>query len=128
MENQLQQFEGKGAAENNAAELNWFYPKSDIVESDTELKIFVEMPGVPKDQVEIEVENQLLKVEGKLTESRVAVSSALHSEFKQGHYSRSFSLGAGIDTSSIQAELEAGVLEITLPKKKETQPTKIEIN
>ena len=107
MENQVQQFEGKDVSENKAAELNWFYPKADIVESDKELKIFVEMPGVPKDQVDIEVENQLLKVEGKMTESRVAVSKALHSEFKQGHYSRSFRLGAGVDTSNIQAELDA---------------------
>lgn len=128
MENQVQEFEGKNISGSQTADVNWFYPKSDVLETETELKIFVEMPGVPKDQVDLEVENNLLKVEGKLTESRLAVSTALHSEFKQGHYSRSFGLGDQIDSSHINAELIDGVLEITLPKREETQPKKIEIN
>lgn len=104
-----------------------FLPTADIYETDDALSVVLEMPGVEKDNVDIRVEDGVLKVEGRLDFSKYQGLQPLYTEYNVGNYARSFRLSSKIDHSKIGAELKDGVLTLTLPKIEEAKPRTIEI-
>src|SRR4051812_3528825 len=104
-----------------------FVPPADIYESQDALTVILEMPGVDKDNVDVRVEEGMLNVEGRLDLSKYQGLLPLYTEYNIGHYARSFRLSGKIDQTRIGAELNNGVLSVTLPKAEEAKPRTIKV-
>ena len=85
------------------------------------------MPGVEKKDLNIALENDVLKVDGRIDFTKYESMEPVYSEYNVGHYARSFTLSNKVDQDRISANLEDGVLTLTLPKAKHAQPRKIAI-
>src|SRR5262245_19454276 len=104
-----------------------FVPNADIFETEQALMVLLEMPGVEKGNVGINVEEDVLDVEGKIDFSKYQGLTPIYTEYPVGHYRRSFSLSSRIDQHRISAEMSDGVLTITLPKAEQAKPRRINI-
>jgi HSP20 family molecular chaperone IbpA len=104
-----------------------FVPTTDIYETDNSLTVVMEMPGVDKKDVELRLEDDVLKVDGRLDFAKYQGLQPVYTEYNIGHYSRSFSLSSKIDQSKISAEMNDGVLSLVLPKVEETKPRTIQV-
>jgi HSP20 family molecular chaperone IbpA len=105
-----------------------FVPVTDIYEAENALTVVLEMPGVDKGSVDINVEAGVLTIEGRLDFSKYEGMQPVYTEYNIGHYRRSFSLSNKIDQSKIGAEMKDGVLTITLPKAEEAKPRRISVS
>ena len=103
-------------------------PNTDIYETENALTVVVEMPGVEKDKVNIDIENDVLLIEGLIDYTQYAEMQPVYTEYNVGHYSRKFSLSNKIDQNKISAEMKDGVLTLTLPKAETAKPRKIKIS
>jgi HSP20 family molecular chaperone IbpA len=104
-----------------------FVPTADIYESQDALSVILEMPGVDKDNVDVRVEDGMLKIEGRLDLSKYQGLVPLYTEYNIGHYARSFQLSNKVDQNKIGAEFNEGVLALTLPKAEEAKPRTIKV-
>jgi HSP20 family protein len=104
-----------------------FLPTADIFETEDALHVVLEMPGVEKDNININVREGVLSVEGRLDFSKYRDLHPLYTEYNVGNYSRSFRLSSAIDQDKIGAELRDGVLSLTLPKVEQAKPRTIQI-
>jgi HSP20 family protein len=104
-----------------------FVPNADIYETEDALTVIVEMPGVAKDNVNVRVENDVLKLEGQLDLSKYQGLWPLYTEYNVGHYARSFQLSSKIDQNKIAAAMKDGVLSLTLPKVEQAKARRIDV-
>ena len=104
----------------------YFTPAVDICETETDLYVMVDMPGVPSDNVEIDLKDDVLSVVGKVAVSDVEGEELL-TEFRTGNYFRNFQVTDAIDVENISASISDGVLKLKLPKSKKAMPRKIPI-
>ena len=105
----------------------YFIPYADIYETEDALAVVMEMPGVEKKDLDVGLENDVLRVDGRIDFSKYKDMEPVYAEYNVGHYARSFALSDKIDRDKIGANLEDGVLTLTLPKAKQAQPRKIAI-
>ncbi|MGY4622594.1 Hsp20/alpha crystallin family protein [Bradyrhizobium sp. USDA 4486] len=105
-----------------------FVPNADIYETKDGLNVVLEMPGVEKNSVDIRVEDDVLKVDGKLDFSKYQGLQPLYTEYNVGHFSRSFRLSNKIDQGKIAADLQDGVLSLMLPFAEKAKPRSIQVN
>ncbi|ABZ94301.1 Small heat shock protein (molecular chaperone) [Leptospira biflexa serovar Patoc strain 'Patoc 1 (Ames)'] len=103
-----------------------YSPNVDVYESETSLFFRVEMPGVDETSVEISIEKDQLHLEGKFHIPGIDRGQVRLAEYKEGNYSRKFTIGKAVDTEKAVAKMKNGILELTLPKI-EPKKTKIEI-
>lgn len=105
-----------------------FMPAVDIVESDDDIKMIFQVPGMDKKDISIRVEGDTLSVSGR-RESKIDDSKAgyVHREISYGEFSRSFTLPDSVDSDQVDAGYENGILEIKLTKKEEVKPKQIEV-
>lgn len=106
----------------------YYTPAADIFETDEALTLLLEMPGVGKDSVDVQIENDVLRVEGKIDYSAYKEVEPVYTEYNVGHYMRAFTLSNKIDREAITARVEDGVLTLTLPKSKGALPRRITVN
>jgi HSP20 family protein len=106
----------------------YFVPNADIHETNDALTVVMEMPGVDRDRLNISLENDVLRVEGQIDFSKYEGMEPLYTEYNIGHYTRSFALSNKVDRDRISAQLEDGVLTLTLPKAAEARTRRIAIN
>jgi HSP20 family molecular chaperone IbpA len=104
-----------------------FLPTADIYETQDALNVILEMPGVEKSNVEVGIEDGVLKVEGHLDFSKYEGLQPLYTEYNVGHYSRSFRLSSKIDQSKIAAEMKDGILSLVLAKVQEAKARAIQV-
>jgi HSP20 family protein len=105
----------------------YFVPQADIFETDEALTVIMEMPGVEKKNVSIALENDIVRVEGQIDFGQYQGMEPVYTEYNVGHYARGFTLSSKIDRDSISAQLDDGVLTLTLPKVKESVPRRIAV-
>ncbi len=107
-------------------------PATDIVEKEDGFHIFIDMPGVRKDGLTIDLNADEVTVTGRTyypaDPSEAANRSFSHVEFGGGEYARTFTLSDTVDKEKITAKLDNGVLNLHLPKSEKAVPKKIEIN
>ena len=104
----------------------YFTPAVDICETEKELIILADMPGVKSDGVEIELKEGILSVEGRIPPLG-QTGELLLTEYRPGNYFRSFRVTEGVDADKIAASISNGVLKVTLPKSERALPKKIQI-
>ena len=105
--------------------LNVLTPLVDIFENDTEILLHADMPGVPKEEININIDNGRLEISG--TRQLTFTGSAAWQEFSNAEYRRVFSVPQTIDIAKVNAELRDGVLHLHLPKSEKAKPRVIEI-
>lgn len=103
-------------------------PRVELAETESTFMVTVDLPGIAKEDVTINFENDVLTVSGERTQTRDSENTTYYrSERFYGSFSRSFSFPKGVDVNGIQANFENGVLTITVPKSDDVKPRKIEI-
>ena len=105
-----------------------FLPAADIFETDQALTVVLEMPGVKKDNVDISVEGDVVRIEGRIDYSTYEGLQPVYTEYNIGHYVRSFQISNRIDQSAIKAEMADGVMRLVLPKAEKAKPRRIAVN
>ena len=105
----------------------WFKPATDVIERADSFELVLEMPGVPKDKVEVKVEEGLLRVRGEIAWPKELARQEEALRRHRDHYGRSFRLDRDLDPDRIQAKMEQGVLTLTLAKRAQAAPRQIEV-
>jgi HSP20 family molecular chaperone IbpA len=103
-----------------------YVPRFDIWETDDELMLCGDMPGVTPDDVDIRFENRELVIHGRV-EPRNEQAQYIYQEYGIGDFQRSFTVGEMVDSSKIAANMRDGVLTIHLPKTEEMKPRRIKV-
>lgn len=103
-------------------------PPVDVVENAHGVTLWADLPGVPKDQLEVRVHDGNLHIEARASVPTSAGLRVQHAEVRAPHFARSFTLGAEFDTSKIEANLQDGVLKLTIPRREEARPRRIEVS
>lgn len=101
-------------------------PSTDIVRNGEEFLLELDVPGVKPDAIELSVKDNTLTIAGERTSEREE-GEVLRSERLTGKFKRSFTLSDAIDQEAIKAEFNNGVLSVTLRKKPELEPRKINV-
>lgn len=105
----------------------YYVPYTDIYETEEALTVVMEMPGVEKKDLGMALENDVLRVDGHIDFSKYEGMEPVYTEYNIGHYTRSFTLSGKIDQDKISAQLDDGVLTLTLPKGRDALPRRIAI-
>jgi HSP20 family protein len=110
--------------------LSGWVPAVDIFENEKkELVLKAELPDVPKENVSVTVENNMLTLSGeRKVDSEVRKEQYHRIERAFGNFSRSFSLPTTVDTGKIGADFKNGVLTVRLPFREEAKPRSISID
>jgi len=103
-----------------------FAPRVDIHESDKELTLFADLPGVHSEDVELRFENGQLILTGHV-KPRLGDKKFLSREYGEGNFYRTFALHDSIDATKIVASCKNGVLTVHLPKVEAVQPRQISV-
>jgi len=111
----------------NTAPVRYFVPATDIFETEDALTVVMEVPGVGREAIDINLENNVLKIEAKIDPAKYDGMEPLYTEYNVGHFSRSFTLSNKIDQQQISAKLEDGIMTLILKKVKEATPRRISI-
>jgi HSP20 family protein len=105
----------------------YYVPYADIYETDEALSVVMEMPGVERKDIDVALENNVLRIDGRIDFTKYEGMEPVYAEYNVGHYTRSFTLSNKIDQDTISAQLNEGVLTLTLPKTTEVQARRISI-
>jgi HSP20 family protein len=106
-----------------------FVPAVDIYEDAKKVVLKLEVPGIEQKDLDIRVENHTLTVKGERKFEAEEKEQNFHRiERRYGSFFRAFTLPSTVDTESVQASYNAGVLKLELAKKPEAQPKQIKIN
>jgi HSP20 family protein len=120
---------GNGGGGGGAAQMRRWLPAMDLVETDDDFVLRVDLPGLSEEDVKIELEDNVLTISGE--------RKAEHEERQEGYYrverasgafARSLTLPEGVDPSGVTANFDRGVLEVRIPKPEERKPRKVAIS
>jgi HSP20 family molecular chaperone IbpA len=103
----------------------YYIPAVDISETENEVILKYDMPGVEKEQVEITAEKNTLTVIGNV--SRESLGDVVYQETRIGNYRRQFTLPGDVDSDKITADMKDGLLKIKISKPEKAKPKRIEI-
>ena len=104
-----------------------FTPSVDIFETDNEITLLADLPGVTADSLTIDLRDNILTLTGAVEPFEEAGEEDIMIEYEIGRYYRQFTLSSVIDQSKIDAKLADGVLRLSLPKIEAATPRKIEV-
>ena len=111
-----------------ALPLTTWVPACDIYETEKEIVLKAELPGLKKEDVFVSIENNVLTIRGERKFSEEVKREDFHRvERSYGEFLRSFTLPTFIDANKILAEFKDGLLMVTLPKREEAKPKQIEV-
>jgi HSP20 family protein len=108
--------------------LNAWAPAVDVYEDGSAFMIHADLPGVGKDDVKVNLDDNVLSISGERKIENEEKRDGYHRvERSYGQFYRSFTLPPNVDVAAINAEFRDGVLRLTLPKKEEAKPKQIEV-
>jgi HSP20 family protein len=103
-------------------------PAVDIVEDSNGITLWADLPGVPREKLDVKVHDARLYIEA---EAVVVADPALrvhHTEIRAPRFARSFTVSDDFDTTKIDANLQNGVLKLSIPRREEARPRKVEVH
>ncbi|RZL31942.1 MAG: Hsp20/alpha crystallin family protein [Rubrivivax sp.] len=103
-------------------------PAVDVFADASGITLLADMPGVPREQLELRVEGDELLIEGAVKQPTPEGLEAVYAEVRVPRYRRSFTLSRELDTQRIDANLKDGVLTLRIPKQAHAQPRRIAVN
>lgn len=106
---------------------SYYRPNVDIVERQGELLIVADMPGVTADQLDIQLEDGVLTIHGRVPPRQADAPRFLLQEYGVGDFYRTFQVGEQVDAGRISAQYAEGVLTLHLPKVEAAKPRKINV-
>lgn len=102
-------------------------PAVDIIEDRSGVTLWADLPGVTKDKLEVNVHDGNLNIEAEAVVPMPPGLRVQHAEIRQPHFARAFSLSPDLDAAKIEANLQDGVLKLTIPRRDEARPRRIEV-
>jgi HSP20 family protein len=105
----------------------WVLPRVDVFEDASGITVLADLPGVPRDKLELKVEGDTLWLEGMVQPQTPDGLEAVYAEVRVPRFRRSFALGGDLDTQRIDANLKDGVLRLRIPKAEHAQPRRISV-
>jgi HSP20 family molecular chaperone IbpA len=102
-------------------------PPVDVIEDASGITLYADLPGVPKDKLELQIEADTLTIEGEVVLKVPEGMEANHAEVSLPRYRRVFTLSKELDTTKVSADLNQGVLRLRIPKAEHAKPRRIEI-
>jgi HSP20 family molecular chaperone IbpA len=104
-----------------------FTPDVDIFESDKDITLLADIPGVTPENLNIDLRENTLTIIGEVPAYKGAEEQELITEYETGKYYRQFSLSEVVDQNKIDAKMSEGVLRLRLPKVEKAKPRRIEV-
>lgn len=104
-----------------------FTPNVDIFETDTDINLLADIPGVKPDELTIDLKDNVLTLAGEIQNNESDGEKTIYSEYQTGSYYRQFSISEVIDQSKIEARVADGVLRLSLPKVEKAAPRRITV-
>ena len=104
-----------------------FVPVTDIFETPEALTVVLEMPGVDRNSIEANVENDIVTIEGRIDFTKYEGMQPVYTEYNVGHYVRSYQISNKIDQGKISAEMKDGVVTLVLPKAEQAKARRIKV-
>ncbi len=124
----FEDFLTRGRGREEGIEAGAWLPAVDIYETDNDVVVKAELPGVRRDEIGVEVKAGVLTLRGERKHEKETKEENYHRvERSYGTFVRSFTLPASVEEDKVSAKLSEGVLEIHLPKKAEAKPKQIKI-
>jgi HSP20 family molecular chaperone IbpA len=107
----------------------YYVPDVDIYEDENMLRLWVDMPGVAQDQVSVDLDDNVLNLQGEVSLDDYKGLSPIYTEYNVGHFSRRFTLpqDSQFERDRIAARMSDGVLEVQIPKAERAKPRKITV-
>ena len=105
----------------------YFTPRVDIVETENELTLYAELPGVRAEDVDLHYEKGELVLHGRVRPRQAQAKQLLLQEYEEGDFYRVFAIHESIDPSRISGECKNGVLVVHLPKAEAARPRQIQV-
>jgi HSP20 family molecular chaperone IbpA len=104
-----------------------FTPAVDIFETEKDISLLADMPGVKADDLSIDLKDNTLTILGKVESPKKSDEVDIVMEYRTGNFFRQFTLSEMIDQGKIEANLKDGVLRLVLPKVEKATPRKITV-
>jgi HSP20 family protein len=111
-----------------SAEQPALLPPVDVMEDRTGITLYADLPGVPKERLNVHVEGDVLVIEGEMGLEIPRELEATHVEVGLPRYRRVFSLSKDLDPARMQAELKHGVLKLQIQKAEHAKPRRIAVS
>jgi HSP20 family molecular chaperone IbpA len=102
-------------------------PAVDVFEDSQGVTLWADLPGVTKDRLDVKVHDGNLFIEAEAVVPTPAGLRLQHAEIREPHFARAFSLGSDLDVSQVDANLKDGVLKLTIPRREEARPRRVEV-
>lgn len=102
-------------------------PAVDVFEDSQGITLWADLPGVTKDKLDVKVHDGSLYIEAEAVVPTPAGLRLQHAEIREPRFARAFSLSPDFDTSKIDANLQDGVLKLTIPRRDEARPRRIDV-
>ena len=102
-------------------------PRVDVIEDENGITLLADLPGVPRDRLELKVDGDTLQVEGAVATPMPPQLQSVYAEVRVPRYRRTFTLSRELDPSRIDANLKDGVLTLRIPKQESAKPRRIEV-
>ena len=102
-------------------------PPVDVIEDSTGITLYADLPGVPKDRLNVRVEGETLLLDAELVLAVPQDMQASHAEVQRKRYRRVFTLSRELDPDKVAAEFSQGVLRLRIPKAAHAQPRRISV-
>jgi HSP20 family protein len=103
-------------------------PPVDVIEDSGGITLYADLPGVPKDKLNLHVDADTLTIEGEVGLELPEGMESTHAEVSLPRYRRTFTLSRELDADKVNAEFDQGVLKLRIPKAEHALPRKIEIS
>jgi HSP20 family molecular chaperone IbpA len=102
-------------------------PAVDIYEDAHGITLWADLPGVSRDRLKVQVQDGNLFIEGEASVDTPESLRLQHADIREPRFARAFSLSADFDIAKIDANLTDGVLKLTIPRREEARPRRIEV-